>query len=185
MSKLTTARDDAAKKFISSIDEVYRAALDRETEAGKLAALRARCREVAGIQCERLLAASADCRGEVVQDLYEALAAKQEELSAANTACTKTHTDAVAAMEALYGSPGIDFAQRYQSVNEQAANALAFRLLDEKGRIEAEIKAVKEYRENGTREDYSVAILAAMGSTTAACFAPAYLAAAVAGELVA
>jgi hypothetical protein len=185
MSKLTTARDDAAKKFISSIEEVYRAALDRETEAGKLAALRARCREVAGIQCERLLTVSADCRDEVLQALQDALASKQEELSAANIACTKTHTDAVAAMEALYGSPGIDFAQRFQSVNEQAANALAFRMLDEKGRIELEIKAVTAYRENGTRDKYSVEVLAAMDSTAAACFAPAYLAAAVAGELVA
>lgn len=185
MTTLTTARDAAAVEFRELMKTCFQLSLDKETDAVKLAAARMKAREIAGIHCERLLALADDCRREVYDAQQTKLMALQEDYAAANSACTTVRAESIAAMEALYGGAGINFAQLNQSVKEQEANAAALRLLDERGRIEVELKTLTTHKDNGTRETYSVAALDAMNSASVANVAVAYLDAAVSGKLVA
>jgi hypothetical protein len=184
MSKLTEARDAAAQAFAEAITAVRNYAKDQSTEAVELASSRACCREIAGITCERLLTAAGSAREEARLALVASLISKTNAFNVANAACATAKTSAVSTMEALYGSVGIDFAQRHQSVNEVAANAAALRLLEEKGQIEDDLNKIQAHQDNGTGMIPSAGRLAAMESTSAAYYASAFLAAAMAGTLV-
>lgn len=184
MTEKQTARNAAAAVFVESVKDAFIFANDTQMDPAKLASGRARAREIVGITAERLVSAARAERAERIAELRQAVGAKRAEFDEANARTLKVRNEAIATMEATYGSAGIGFAQTHPSTQEQAAHADAMRCLDAIGQIESEIRALEAVRDDNPLVNCSVKALASYTPESVAMHALAYRNAVNDGKLV-
>jgi hypothetical protein len=178
MSKLTEARDKAAKGFQAAINDVAAATNDRKSDPVTVAAQRLKAREIAGIYAERLIDAAKECRVEQYEALHSAIDAKRKEAAVKGDAVLAARAKAVAIMTELYGARGAGFAASFTSLPQDAAQLEANKAQSELEELEREAATLLAHQDNATRTEYSAATLAAMEPAGVASYALAYVKAA-------